>query len=106
LRIAAGSGGANADASTLLQGNAFNYGGFNFAGLKNERWAQLVEAASTEPDAAKRKGLYSQLNDMLLDESATIPVSFYPSVLVARTKVRGLQVSLGSTHTYAETWIE
>ena len=38
--------------------------------------------------------------------SATIPVSFYPSVLVARTRVRGLQVSLGSTHTYAETWIE
>jgi peptide/nickel transport system substrate-binding protein len=106
LRIAAGSGAANNDGSSMLQGNAFNYGAFNFAGLKNAQWAQLVEAATTEPDLGTRKALYSQINDLMLDLSATIPVSYYPSVVVTRARVHGLRVAQGSTYSYADTWTD
>jgi len=106
LRIAAGSGAANNDGSSMLQGNAFNYGAFNFAGLRNAQWAQLVDAATTEPDLGKRKALYSQINDLMLDLSATIPVAYYASVVVTRAWVHGLRVAQGSTYSYADAWTD
>ena len=71
LRIGSGAGAGNFEASTMLQStSAFNYAG-NFAGFQDPQYTQLVLSATTEPDAAKRKQVYSQLNDYLLDQSFT-----------------------------------
>jgi peptide/nickel transport system substrate-binding protein len=41
----------------------------NNEGFESERYTQLVADLGTETDAGKQKQLYSQLNDILLDES-------------------------------------
>jgi ABC-type transport system substrate-binding protein len=40
----------------------------NDTGFKNVQYAQLVTQVAGEPDAAKRKQIYSQLNDILVDQ--------------------------------------
>jgi ABC-type transport system substrate-binding protein len=63
---------------------------FNFEnnsdGFKDPRYAKLVNSAATEPDAAKRKQIYGQLNDYLLDQSLTMPLSLYPSTALTTAK--------------------
>ena len=55
LRIGTGAGAGNFEASTMLQStSAFNYAG-NFAGFQDPQYTQLVLAATTEPDAVRRK---------------------------------------------------
>ena len=48
-----------------------------------------MNAAQTEMDVAKRKQLYAQLNDLLLDESFVIPVVTTAPVNIARASVHG-----------------
>jgi peptide/nickel transport system substrate-binding protein len=63
----------------------------NNEGFKNERYAELVSAASSEPDAAKRKQIYADLNDILIDESFIMALAPFPARLVASTKVHDIQ---------------
>ncbi len=68
------------EASFLFNSSrTFSYDGdFSNTGIWDDRWTQLVQAAPTEPDARKRKVLYSQLNDAVLDVCGTTPLSRYP----------------------------
>jgi peptide/nickel transport system substrate-binding protein len=59
-------------------------------GFKDPQYEQLVTSIGTEPDAAKRATLYSQLNDFLLDQSFAMVVAPNPSRLLARTNVQGI----------------
>src|SRR5581483_1302567 len=69
LAIYANNFGANAEASYLFtSGTAFDIAN-NYSGFHSEKWSSLVNSAATEPDAAKRKTLYSQINDLILDEA-------------------------------------
>ena len=52
----------------FTSGSTTNYRGNN-GGYLSEAYTQLVEAAAGEVDPAKRKQIYSQLNDFLLDEA-------------------------------------
>ncbi len=105
LRIGAGGGAAVVDASSLLQaGNAYNYAN-NFSGYKDEVYTQLVTAASTEPDTAKRKQLYSQLNDYLLDQCFTFAFSLYPSIVVVGANVHNLLFDPSAGLAYVDAWI-
>src|SRR6476646_2760523 len=47
---------------------AFNPNGNN-EGFKSDRYSQVVSSAAAEPNAANRRQLYTQLNDLLLDEA-------------------------------------
>jgi ABC-type transport system substrate-binding protein len=58
-----------------------------------------------EPDAAKRKALYSQLNDALLDLCGTMPLSRYPQTAVRRTNVRGLTYNPMPKFTFKSVWL-
>jgi peptide/nickel transport system substrate-binding protein len=105
LRIGSGGGAGVADASSLLQGgNAYNYAN-NFSGFKDDAYAQLVNAASTEPDTARRTQLYSQLNDYLLDQSFTFAFSLYPFIIVAGPNVHNLQFDPSGTLAYVDAWL-
>ncbi|MBV9323497.1 MAG: ABC transporter substrate-binding protein [Chloroflexi bacterium] len=106
LRIGSGAGAGNYEASTLLQSTtAFNYAG-NFAGFQDDTYARLVLAASTEPDAGKRKLVYSQLNDYLLDQSFTFAFAWYPSIAVVASKVHGLDFSSSAALSYSQAWLD
>ena len=47
----------------------------NFAGFKNEDYTRLITTSQVEADAAKRKDLYAQLNDFLLDQCFSMPLA-------------------------------
>ncbi|MBV8087348.1 MAG: ABC transporter substrate-binding protein [Chloroflexi bacterium] len=106
LRIAANAGAGAYDASTVFQGGgAFNFQS-NFAGFKDPTYADLVMQAGTEPDTAKRKALYSKLNDYVLDQSFTYVLSASPSIIVTAPKVHALQFQQSGPLSYSEAWIQ
>ena len=106
LRIGSGAGAGNFEASTMLQStSAYNYAG-NFAGFKDDAYAQLVMSATTEPDPTRRKQVYSQLNDYLLDQSFTFAFSWYPATALVTSKVHALEFSGSAALSYADAWLE
>lgn len=105
LRIGAGGGANVVDAASLLQGgNAYNYAN-NFSGFKDDAYANLVNAASSEPDTARRKQLYSQLNDYLLDQSFTYAYAYSPTTIVVGPNVHDLQFDGSGALAYVEAWV-
>ena len=64
-----------------------------------------ISAAATEPDAAKRKALYSQIEDIILDQSAAMTVSLYPQTGLASAKVKGLSYDSRPGLNFAPVWL-
>jgi peptide/nickel transport system substrate-binding protein len=94
------------DATSGIQTGAF--GAANaFTNFKNETYTQLVQSAGSEIDLAKRKQLYSQINDIILDQSFTMNVSSYLAVSVAAAKVHGVQrAPTGGGPILVEAWLD
>jgi peptide/nickel transport system substrate-binding protein len=63
----------------------------NNAGFKDDQYTALVDSARNEPDAAKRKQIYSQINDYILDQSFGLPVAPSTSRVIAKSTVQGLE---------------
>jgi peptide/nickel transport system substrate-binding protein len=78
--------------STLSNGRATDPNSNNSL-FQNETYSKLIAQASAETDATKRKLLYSQLNDILLDESFIMVLAGAPPTLVAHTNVTGIEPS-------------
>ena len=79
--------------------------GANAEGFNNDRYREIVNAISTQPDAAKRKPLYDQLNDFLLDEQFVIVVVSNAESVVSRANVQNVQWDLHGARKYAEMWL-
>jgi peptide/nickel transport system substrate-binding protein len=75
----------------------------NNEGYKNDTYAQLIASAAAEPDATRRKALYSQINDILIEDCFVMPVTTYPPKMVTSRKVHDL-VTEDSTPTFF--WLE
>jgi peptide/nickel transport system substrate-binding protein len=73
--------------------------------FKDPTYTQLVNQASKEPDASKRKALYSQLNDIVLDQSFVMPISLYPNISIASSNVHALRIDRSNRLTYTEMWL-
>ena len=76
----------------------------NQTGWVNPQLKQLVQQASTELDGIKRRMLYSQINDILLEESVIIPVSSSDGMLAATSNVQGLKRVRTNQMTLYEAW--
>lgn len=59
----------------------------NNEGYKNEKYTQLIASGAAEPDATKRKQIYSQLNDILLEDAFVMVLAPYPPRLVTTAAV-------------------
>jgi peptide/nickel transport system substrate-binding protein len=77
----------------------------NLAGFYDDTFKALVESASTEPDAGKRKELYGQINDFLLDASYSMPICQYPDMLIVRSNVHGLGYATSLEWTLRSAWL-
>jgi ABC-type transport system substrate-binding protein len=89
MAIGMPSGFGGQDATSGLQTGAF--GAANaFSNFRDDTYTQLVQGAGSETDAAKRKQLYSQIDDIILDQSFTMPVSSFLAVSVATAGVHGV----------------
>jgi len=65
----------------------------------------MVLTAATEPDAAKRKQIYSQLNDFLLDVAYLHTISAYSNIMALAGNVRGLRFEPSTFVTVREMWL-
>jgi len=77
----------------------------NSSGFVSDDYTRLVNVSAAEPDASKRRALYQQINDLMLDESFLIILSKTPSRLVTTAAVRDLQPTLHGTFSPTEAWI-
>jgi peptide/nickel transport system substrate-binding protein len=77
----------------------------NQTGWQNPQLKELVQQASSESDASKRKALYSQINDIMLDESVMIPVSSSDAMAASLANVQGIRRLRTNGLTLFETWL-
>lgn len=89
--------------ATLLTGSAYNPTGNNEA-FKSDQYTQLVNAIGSEPDAAKRKQLYSQVNDLLIDEAFVWPIATAPFRISATARLQGLEFLLHDAVSFTNAW--
>lgn len=75
--------------SLLLAGASLNTKKNN-AGYYDDAYTNMAVSAAAEPDAAKRKQLYAQINDYLLDQSFGMPIAPSTSRVVTKAAVHGL----------------
>jgi peptide/nickel transport system substrate-binding protein len=99
--------GAGEPVSGLSLGRATDPNSNN-EGYKNETYGQLIAAAASEPDAAKRRAHYSQINDILIEDCFVMPISTYPPKLVTSSKVHDLVTteSVPSNFWLQDVWLD
>jgi peptide/nickel transport system substrate-binding protein len=107
LLLSAGSSAQLAEASSFLTRSRFFSPDpkASFTGIDNADYRQLIATAATEPDATKRKSLYTQIEDIILDESAAMTVSLYPQTGLATAKVHALNYDSRPGLSYAPVWL-
>jgi len=91
--------------STLSNGRATDPNSNNSL-FKNEQYSQLIATASSEPDGSKRKAIYSQLDDILLDESFIMVLAGSPPTLALRLNVHGVEASAHDGFYYHNAWVD
>jgi ABC-type transport system substrate-binding protein len=75
-------------------------------GFKSDKYTELYTKLSVEPDAAKRKQLYGELNDMFLDESAVMPICMASARMLTRAAVQDIGLSQHGAFLYNGAWIQ
>lgn len=91
--------------STLSNGRATDPNSNNSL-FKNDQYAQLIATAASEPDVTRRKAIYSQLNDILLDESFIMVLAGSPPTLALRPNVHGVESSAHDGFYYHNAWLD
>ncbi|MBV9582860.1 MAG: ABC transporter substrate-binding protein [Chloroflexi bacterium] len=76
-----------------------------FTAPANAAAVDLVGRATSEPDATKRTQLYSDLNDMLLQEAYIITMSPTTNRFLTTTSVQGLSSTLHSAQRWWNVWL-
>jgi peptide/nickel transport system substrate-binding protein len=100
------SGFANFDPATLPLVSRYWDPNNNLAGMNdNAQLKQVVNSVSTEADSGKRKPLLSQLNDLILDESFSIPVATAKHVTVLGSHVNGFGWRASEAVDYSGIWL-
>ena len=101
LSLALG-GLAGIESSSLFTNSSFWNPSTGSTGFRSERYNQLLSAVTAEADVSKRRELYNQLNDFLLDESFVISVSGTAPLVAMRQSVRGLQHTVHEAISYTD----
>jgi peptide/nickel transport system substrate-binding protein len=91
--------------TALINGKAFNPQ-LNNSGYTSDTYVQLMTDAAKESDPTKQRALYSQMNDLLLDESFVGFVApTTSSSYIASTNVKGITWTAHESPWYTETWL-
>jgi peptide/nickel transport system substrate-binding protein len=104
LNIATSSFAALEPSSLFVLSRAWNPAG-NSSAFKTERFTNLVNSASAEPDAAKRKQIYSELNTYMLEESFNITVASTRTYAPMSGKVNGYSRRVNGVSGFGEVWL-
>lgn len=79
--------------------------GDNNTGYYSDRYANLVSTINKETDEAKLKKLYSEFNDILLDDSWIGFLASRPSRIVRRSRVKGISEWFIGTFNFSTAWL-
>ena len=76
----------------------------NRDGYSNAKVDDLCARADVEPDAEKRRAMYQEAEDLLLEDAARIPAYFGRDMILVKPQVKGLRTNLFGTmvHTTVE----
>jgi ABC-type transport system substrate-binding protein len=74
-------------------------------GFTSEQYRNLHAQASVEPDAEKRRAYYSQITDLILDESFIMPIGSVPVRMVTRPQVNDIFSSRHGALMYNNAWL-
>ncbi len=94
------------DPSTVGATSAWGRTTANNEGFNNDQYIQWFDQAATEPDPAKRKQLYSQINQLYLDQAFLIFYVAVPALVAARANVHGIAWRLATPIRYEQVWID
>jgi ABC-type transport system substrate-binding protein len=88
----------------FTSGSTTNYRGNN-GGYLSDDYTKLVTAVATEADAAKRKALYSQLNDFLIEEAFVYPLASRQTRPVAKSNLKDVGHRRNEMYTFQKAWL-
>ncbi len=80
--------------------------GLNGTGYASKQYDALVDAASVEVDAGKRREYLQAAERRLLQDQPLIPIYFYVSKRMVKPYVRGYQGNILNHHASKDMWIE
>jgi peptide/nickel transport system substrate-binding protein len=75
-------------------------------GFTSSEYLQLFNQASVEPDASRRKAIYDQVNDLLLDEAFMNTIGSAPALMLTRSYVRDIGLGQHGAFLYNSTWLD
>jgi ABC-type transport system substrate-binding protein len=75
-------------------------------GYTSEQYVNQFNAASAEPDPAKRKAIYEQTNDLLLDESFVMSIRSEPARMMTKSSIKDIGLSQHGAFLYNSAWID
>ena len=105
MRLSAGAFCQLSEAgSEFALSRTFGYAS-NAAGYYDDRWTQLAAGVATEPDPGKRKALYGQINDYLLDASFAMVITAYPDIDIMRPNVSDMKYFLSTATNDRNIWL-
>jgi peptide/nickel transport system substrate-binding protein len=105
MRLSAGAFSQLFEASSLFAlSRTMGYLG-NQSGFYDPAYEKLVTTAATEPDAGKRKLIYAQINDFLLDAAYLYTVTAYSNIMAMRANVKGLRFEPTTSVTIRDMWL-
>jgi peptide/nickel transport system substrate-binding protein len=89
---------------TILSTQGFNPD-LNNEGFSSPAYSALAAAMSTETDAQKQKQLYSQMNDMLVDEAFAVALAFASPRMLLTSSVQGLGYTMHEGFVWTNAWL-
>jgi len=105
MRLSAGAFCQLSEAgSEFALSRTFGYAS-NAAGFYDDKWTQLATGVATEPDPAKRKAMYGQINDYLLDASYAMVITAYPDIDIMRPNVMDMKYFLSTATNDRNIWL-
>jgi len=75
-------------------------------GFTSPQYVQLFNSASAEPDGGKRKAIYDQVNDLLLDEAFVNSIASAPARMLTKSYVKDIGLSQHGAFLFNSAWID
>jgi peptide/nickel transport system substrate-binding protein len=105
MRLSAGAFAQLSEAgSEFALSRTFGYAS-NASGYYDDKFTQMATSVATEPDPAKRKQLYDQINDYLLDASYAMVITPYPDIDLMKMNVMDLKYFLCTATNDRNIWL-
>jgi peptide/nickel transport system substrate-binding protein len=78
----------------------------NNTNFDTPEWTDLQKQVAVEADPLRQKALYARLNDYILDQSFAMPIATNPQILVATSRLKGLEPTLYGGWLFTDAWLD